>query len=101
MGVKDELKKPEEMVKRCLMLTKTSQELRMLSSVTLNCHVTKIVMDSVSQLSELSQMSQLTRIVFVVMVRSCSCSWSWSGSQGLRVSGSQGLRVSGSEGLRV
>ena len=28
----------------------TSQELRMLSSVTLNCQVTKIVMDSVSQL---------------------------------------------------
>ena len=32
---------------------KTSQELRMLSSVTLNCQVTKIVMDSGSQLSEL------------------------------------------------
>ena len=31
----------------------TSQELRMLSSVTLNCQVTKIVMDSDSQLSEL------------------------------------------------
>ena len=29
---------------------KTSQELRMLSSVTLNCQVTNIVMDSVSQL---------------------------------------------------
>ena len=29
---------------------KTSQELRMLSSVTLNCQVTKIVMDSGSQL---------------------------------------------------
>ena len=34
-------------------LDKTSQELRMLSSVTLNCQVTKIVMDSGSQLSEL------------------------------------------------
>ena len=34
-------------------LIKTSQELRMLSSVTLNCQVTKIVMDSGSQLSEL------------------------------------------------
>ena len=33
--------------------TKTSQELRMLSSVTLNCQVTKIEMDSGSQLSEL------------------------------------------------
>ena len=31
----------------------TSQELRMLSSVTLNCQVTKIVMNSGSQLSEL------------------------------------------------
>ena len=37
----------------CLMIYKTSQELRMLSSVTLNCQVTKIVMDSGSQLSEL------------------------------------------------
>ena len=32
---------------------KTSQELRMLSSVTLDCQVTKIVMNSGSQLSEL------------------------------------------------
>ena len=32
---------------------KTSQELRMLSSVTINCQVTKIVMHSGSQLSEL------------------------------------------------
>ena len=32
---------------------KTSQELRMLSSVTLNCQVAKIVMESGSQLSEL------------------------------------------------
>ena len=31
----------------------TSQELRMLSSVTINCQVTKIVMNSGSQLSEL------------------------------------------------
>ena len=31
-------------------LMETSQELRMLSSVTLNCQVTKIVMDSASQL---------------------------------------------------
>ena len=34
-------------------LTKTSQELRMLSSVTINCQITKIVMNSGSQLSEL------------------------------------------------
>ena len=33
--------------------TKTSQELRMLSSVTINCQITKIVMNSGSQLSEL------------------------------------------------
>ena len=32
---------------------KTSQELRMLSSVTINCQVPKIVMNSGSQLSEL------------------------------------------------
>ena len=37
----------------------TTQELRLLSSVTINCQVTKIVMNSVSQ------MSQLSRIVFV------------------------------------
>ena len=35
------------------LLNKTSQELRMLSSVTINCHITKIVMNSGSQLSEL------------------------------------------------
>ena len=33
--------------------TQTSQELRMLSSVTINCQITKIVMNSGSQLSEL------------------------------------------------
>ena len=36
----------------CIYL-KTSQELRMLSNVTLNCQVAKIVMNSGSQLSEL------------------------------------------------
>merc|ERR1711989_221470 len=44
----------------------TSQELRMLSSVTLDCQVTKIVMNSGSQLS-VSQMSQVSRIVFVIV----------------------------------
>ena len=34
-------------------ISKTSQELQMLSSVTINCQVTKIVMNSDSQLSEL------------------------------------------------
>ena len=49
---------------------KTSQELRMLSSVTINCQITKIVMNSGSQLSELysvSQMSQVSRIVFSIV----------------------------------
>ena len=36
-----------------LLFKQTSQELRMLSSVTINCQVTKIVMNSGSQLSEL------------------------------------------------
>ena len=35
-----------------LFMTKPSQELRMLSSFTINCQVTKIVMNSGSQLSE-------------------------------------------------
>ena len=38
---------------RVLQYMKTSQELRMLSSVTINCQTTKIVMNSGSQLSEL------------------------------------------------
>ena len=42
---------PYENLLECLL--KTSQELRMLSSVTLNCQVTKIVMNSGSQLSEM------------------------------------------------
>ena len=52
-------------------IIKTLQELRMLSSVTINCQVTKIVMNSGSQLSELysvSQMSQVSRIA----LRRCS-----------------------------
>ena len=39
--------------KASCMANKTSQELRMLSIVTINCQVTKIVMNSGSQLSEL------------------------------------------------
>ena len=49
-------------------LQQTLQELRMLSSVTLNCQATKIVVNSGSQLSELelvSQMSQVSGIVYV------------------------------------
>ena len=48
----------------------TSQKLQMLSSVTLNCQATKIVMNSGSQLSELylvSQMSKVSSIVFVIV----------------------------------
>ena len=37
----------------CQHTKKTSQELRMLSSVTINCQITKIVMNSGSQMSEL------------------------------------------------
>ena len=37
----------------CNLAFKTSQELRMLSSLTLNCQATEIVMNLVSQLSEL------------------------------------------------
>ena len=39
----------------------TSQELRMLSSVTLNCQVKKIVMTSGSQLSEIQPVSQMSK----------------------------------------
>ena len=44
------------------MLQKTSQELRMLSSVTINCQVTQIVINPGSQLSQMSQMSQVPMI---------------------------------------
>ena len=40
----------------------TSQELRMLSSVTSDCQITKIVMDPGSQLSELLSMSQRSQV---------------------------------------
>ena len=48
-----------------VLILETSQELRMLSTVTLYCQVTKIVMNSGSQLSDLksvSQRSQVSRI---------------------------------------
>ena len=41
---------------------KTSQELRMLSSVTINCQITKIVMISGSQLSVLLSVSQMSQV---------------------------------------
>ena len=40
----------------------TSQELRMLSSVTIDCQITRIVMDSGSQLSELLSVSQRSQL---------------------------------------
>ena len=43
-------------------VSKTSQELRMLSSVTINCQITKIVMKSGSQLSELYSVSQMSSL---------------------------------------
>ena len=42
----------EQVIQLC-QYHKTSQELRMLSSVTINCQITKLVMNSGSQLSEL------------------------------------------------
>ena len=43
-------------------LSKTSQELQMLSSVTINRQVTKIVMNSGPQLSVLQSMSQILQV---------------------------------------
>ena len=46
----------------------------MLSTVTLNCQITKIVMNSGSQLSELQsvfQMSQVCRLCRIVLFRNC------------------------------
>ena len=45
--------KPKKYMLNWRHIWKTSQELRMLSSVTINCQITKIVMNSGSQLSEL------------------------------------------------
>ena len=46
---------------------KTSQELQMLSTDTLNFQVTKIVMNSCSQLSELQSVSQLSQVCRIVL----------------------------------
>ena len=48
---RDELKISSSVL--IVLLQQTLQELRMLSSVTINCQITKIVMNSGSQLSEL------------------------------------------------
>ena len=46
----------------------------MLSSVTINCQVTKIVMNSGSQLSELYSVSQMAQVFEnVKMVKNCNC----------------------------
>ena len=47
------MKNPKENISESYLETKTSQELRMLSNVTLNCQVAKIVMNSDSQWSKL------------------------------------------------
>ena len=49
-----------------MMMTKTSQELRMLSSVTIDCQITKTVMDSGSQFSELLSVSQRSQVSGIV-----------------------------------
>ena len=52
---------------------KTSQELRMLSTVTLNCQVTKIVLNSGSQLSELQSVSQMSQVCRIELC----CLWAY------------------------
>ena len=51
---------------------KTSQELRMLSSVTINCQVTKIVMNSGSQLSELGGVLKMSLSLYLSLSLSLS-----------------------------
>ena len=43
----------------------TSQELQMLSSVTINCQLTKIVMNPCSQLSVLQSVSQMSQVSMI------------------------------------
>ena len=43
----------------------------MLSTVTLNCQVTKVVMNSGSQLSELQIVSQMSQVCRIVLRRNC------------------------------
>ena len=47
------------------LMIKTSQELQMLSSVTINCQVTNIVMNSGSQLSALLSVSQMSQVPMI------------------------------------
>ena len=46
--------------------SKTLQELQMLSTVHLDCQLTKIVMKSGSQLKELLSVSQLSQVTWIV-----------------------------------
>ena len=55
------------------MIYKTSQELRMLSSVTINCQVTKIVMNSGSQLSELGGVLKCLCLCHCLCLCLCIC----------------------------
>ena len=54
-----------------ILITQTSQDLRILSTVTLNCQVTKVVMNSGSQLSELQTVSQMSQVCRIVLRRNC------------------------------
>ena len=47
------------------LIFQTSQELRMLSSVTINCQVTKIVMNLGFRLSVLSSVSQMLQVPMI------------------------------------
>ena len=52
-------------------LVKTSQELRMLSTVTLYCQVTKIFINSASQLSQLQSVSQMSQVSRSILGHNC------------------------------
>ena len=52
----------------------TSQELRMLSSVTINCQITKIVKNLGSQLESVSQMSHSDQMSWVSRIAPQGCS---------------------------
>ena len=60
--IKDNEEEDAEKVKIRPRLEKTSQELRMLSSVTIDCQITKIVMIPGSQLSVLLSVAQMSQV---------------------------------------
>ena len=51
-----------------VVIKKTSQELQMLSTVAIDCQITKIVMDSGSQLSELLSVSQMSQVLVLARI---------------------------------